>query len=143
MNREAAMKSSKRIGDPSMSAAISATDRARFMVLNIGGPRPFGDTKESWCARVARKLALTPRRVRALLSNSEKIRLSADEYVRIEALYLGAGEAVEALQRLASEADLRAHRLGGEEDGSREALGGRAGQESQRATAGAAVRQAR
>ncbi len=43
-----------------MSAAITATDRARGMILELGGPRTWNDTKESWRARVARTIRLSP-----------------------------------------------------------------------------------
>jgi plasmid maintenance system antidote protein VapI len=107
METSMAEETASSVRSAKMSAAFSATDHARSMALAIGGPRPFGDTKESYCARLARRLALTPRRVRALLNN-EKIRLSADEYVRILALHDSASQSVASLQRLASEADVRA-----------------------------------
>ena len=113
------------------------------MVLTVGGPRPFGETKEAYCARLARRLAFTYRRVRALLNPNEKLKLTADEYVRIESLYLGADEALASLSRMASEAEIRADRPSGAGDGSREALGGRAGEAAQRAATGAAFREAR
>jgi hypothetical protein len=140
MNEEAAMKSSKRTGAPLMSAAISATERARIMALTVGGPRPFGETKEAYCARLSRKLAFNYRRVRALLNPNEKLKLTAEEYVRIEALYLGANEAVASLSHLASEAEVRADRASGPADGNREEVGGRTGEAAQRAAAGPAVR---
>jgi hypothetical protein len=143
MTEEAAMKSSKRIGDSSMSAAISATDHARSMALSIGGPRPFGETKEAYCARLARRIAFTYRRVRALLNPNEKLKLTAEEYVRILALYEGANQSLASLSCLASEAEVRAGRLGGEEDGSREAVGGRVGQAAQRAASRSTFRAAR
>lgn len=112
-----AEKSSIPARSKAMSAAFSANDRARQMCIAIGGPRHWNDTKESWRARLARKIQSTERRVRALLSNNEKIRLSADEYLRIEALYQRAESAVASLSNLASDAEIRAdHRAS---DGSR------------------------
>ena len=103
-----------------MLAAVTATERARAMVIAIGGPRNWDDTKESWRARLARKLRVTPRRVRALLSPSEKLRLSADEYVRIETLYLRADQAVETISGLARDADVRRAAFGESHRGSDE-----------------------
>lgn len=98
-----------------MSAAFSATNHARAMALSIGGPRPFGETKEAYCARLARKIAFTYRRVRALLNPNEKLKLSAEEYVRILALYEGANQSLASLSRLASEAKVRAGLANGAE----------------------------
>lgn len=102
-------KSSKAVEDKAMLAAYTANERARLMVIQIGGPRGWNDTKESWRARIARKVALlNPRRVRAILSG-EKIRLTADEYLAIERAYTAARTSVDGLSALASDADLRTH----------------------------------
>lgn len=99
-------KSSKAAEGKAMLAAYTANERARLMVIQIGGPREWNDTKESWRARIARKVALlNPRRVRAILSG-EKIRLSADEYLAIERAYTAARASVEAISALAGNAHL-------------------------------------
>jgi len=64
-----------------MSAAL---ERVRPMLIAIGGPRSWSDTKDHWRNRLARRLDMNARRVRAILSNNEKVSLTADEYVRIE-----------------------------------------------------------
>lgn len=64
-----------------MSAAL---ERVRPMLVAIGGPRGWSDTKDHWRNRLARRLDMNARRVRAILSNNEKVSLSADEYLRIE-----------------------------------------------------------
>ena len=87
-----------------MSAAL---ERVRPMLIAIGGPRSWSDTKDHWRNRLARRLDMNARRVRAILSNNEKVSLTADEYLRIEerfhaldariaaAMEAGAGEAVD------------------------------------------------
>ena len=95
-----------------MSAAFTATERARGMILDIGGPRTWNDTKESWRARVARHLRLSPRRVRAILAN-EPIRLTADEYLGIQNAWEAARVSVASISALARDADVRAGRLDG------------------------------
>lgn len=64
-----------------MSAAL---ERVRPMLIAIGGPRSWSDTKDHWRNRLARRLDMNARRVRAILSNNEKVSLTADEYIRIE-----------------------------------------------------------
>ena len=79
-------KSSITAGVKAMSAAFSALDKARPMLVAIGGPREWSDTKDHWRNKLARKVGLNARRVRAILSG-EQIRLSADEYLSIEARF--------------------------------------------------------
>ena len=74
-------KLSKTVGNSAMSAAL---DRVRPMLIAIGGQRLWDDTKDHWRNRLARKVDMNARRVRAILSNNEKVSLSADEYLRIE-----------------------------------------------------------
>jgi hypothetical protein len=107
MEATVAVKSSKSAEGKAMSAAVTATDKARGMILEIGGPRTWNDTKESWRARVARTVRLTPRRVRAILAN-EPIRLSADEYLDIERAYEVARASVATISNMARDADVRA-----------------------------------
>lgn len=78
------VKSSKSAGDSAMSAAL---ERIRPMLVAIGGPRSWDDTKDHWRNRLARKVGINARRVRAILSG-EKIRLSADEYINIESRFV-------------------------------------------------------
>lgn len=78
-----------------MSAALSAIDRARPMLVAIGGPRGWSDTKDHWRNKLARKVGLNARRVRAILSG-EQVRLTADEYLTIQ-------ERFEALDRRLAE----------------------------------------
>lgn len=96
-----------------MSAAFTAIDRARIMVVALGGPLSWNGTKEAWRAALARKIGVTPRRVRALLSNNEKPRLTADEYLAIERLWEAAGHSLASLSHMASDADVLANRLHG------------------------------
>jgi len=86
MKESAPMKSSIAAGDSAMSAA-SALDRVRPMLVAIGGPRSWDDTKDHWRNRLARKVGINARRVRAILSKNEDVRLSADEYLSIEARF--------------------------------------------------------
>ncbi len=79
-------KSSKVAGVKAMSAALSALEKARPMLVAIGGHREWSDTKDHWRNKLARKVGLNARRVRAILSG-EQIRLSADEYLSIEARF--------------------------------------------------------
>jgi hypothetical protein len=91
-----------------MSAAVTANEQARAMIIAIGGPRRWNDTKESWRARIARKVALlNPRRVRAILSG-EKLRLSADEFLAIKRVYDDATTSLAAFSHLAGNADAEA-----------------------------------
>ncbi len=69
-----------------MSAA-SALDRVRPMLVAIGGPRSWDDTKDHWRNKLARAVGINARRVRAILSNNEDVRLTADEYLSIEARF--------------------------------------------------------
>lgn len=78
------MKSSISAKDSAMSAAL---ERVRPMLVAIGGPRSWDDTKDHWRNRLARLVQMSPRRVRAILSASEKVSLSADEYLHIEARF--------------------------------------------------------
>ena len=100
-------KSAKSARYPAMSAAL---DKTRLMLVAIGGPRGWSDTKDHWRNKLARKVNLNARRVRAILSNSEGVRLSADEYLQIEQAYSDARASLEALSILAGDAALRAGR---------------------------------
>lgn len=84
-------------------SAVSALERIRPMLVAIGGPRSWDDTKDHWRNRLARKVGINARRIRAILSG-EKIKVSADEYLSIEARYLALGQRLEEdLRALASE----------------------------------------
>jgi len=76
-------------------SAVSALDRVRPMLVAIGGPRSWDDTKDHWRNKLARKVGINARRVRAILSNNEDVRLSADEYLSIEARFRALGERLE------------------------------------------------
>lgn len=71
-------------GNSAMSAAL---ERVRPMLVALGGPRSWDDTKDHWRNRLARKVGINARRVRAILSRNEDVRLSADEYLSIEAQF--------------------------------------------------------
>jgi hypothetical protein len=86
MKEAMSVKSSIAAGSRAMSAACSALDKARLMLVAIGGHREWSDTKDHWRNKLARKVDLSARRIRAILSG-EQIRLSADEYLAIEARY--------------------------------------------------------
>lgn len=74
-------KSSIFAKDSAMSAAL---ERVRPMLIAIGGQRLWDDTKDHWRNKVARRVEMSARRVRAILSGTEKVSLTADEYLRIE-----------------------------------------------------------
>ena len=78
------VKSSKSAGSSAMSAAL---ERVRPMLVAIGGPRAWDDTKDHWRNKLARRIGINSRRVRAILSGTEKVSLSADEYLSIEAQF--------------------------------------------------------
>jgi hypothetical protein len=80
----APMKSSKIAKGSAMSAAL---ERVRPMLIAIGGQRLWDDTKDHWRNRLARRLDMNARRVRAILSNNEKVSLTADEFINIEARF--------------------------------------------------------
>jgi hypothetical protein len=82
------------------SAVISATVRANEMLIEVCGPRGWNDTRESWLARGARRIGMSPRRARALFYQ-EPIRLSADEYLGIERAWQSASQAMEASAEMA------------------------------------------
>lgn len=89
---------SKRPKSPSESKekpAVSAVVRARDMLCELSGPRGWHDTRESWLARGARRACLSMRRARAIFYQ-EPIRLTADEYIAIEAAFRANGEHLEA-----------------------------------------------
>lgn len=67
-----------------MSAAL---ERVRPMLIALGGPRSWDDTKDHWRNRLARNVGINARRVRAILSNNEKVSLTADEFIHIEARF--------------------------------------------------------
>jgi len=85
-----------------MSAAL---DRVRPMLVALGGPRGWSDTKDHWQQRLARKVDMNARRVRAILSNNEKVSLTADEYIRIEARFRALDERLTANLRALDAAD--------------------------------------
>lgn len=122
-------KSSKPAKGSAMSAAL---ERVRPMLVAIGGPRGWSDTKDHWRNRLARRLDMNARRVRAILSNNEKVSLSADEYLRIEARFRALderlGEHLRALDAAAGASPSRPVRTGGGEDSAadRDGLGGSA-----------------
>jgi hypothetical protein len=75
------------------------------MLVAIGGPRSWDDTKDHWRNRLARKVDMNARRVRAILSNNEDVRLSADEFLRIEARFRALDERLQDDLRALSAAD--------------------------------------
>jgi hypothetical protein len=94
------------------TAAMTATARANEMLRDVCGPRGWNDTRESWLARGARIIGMSPRRARALFYQ-EPIRLSADEYIAIQQAYEAAQQSMETLSDLARHADVSAHRISG------------------------------
>jgi hypothetical protein len=116
MKGTAPMKSSKPAKGSAMSAALS---QARLMLVAIGGPRSWDDTKDHWRNRLARKVDMNARRVRSILSN-EPMKLSADEYFRIEARFNALDERLgghlRALDAAAGPSPSRPVRTGGGED---------------------------
>lgn len=106
-----AEKPSMSAGGKAMSAAQLVNEQARSMLIEVGGPLGWNDTRESWRARLARSVGINPRRVRSILSR-EKIRLGADEYLLIVQAHRKANNALEEISDLASDANLQAHRYG-------------------------------
>lgn len=70
-----------------ISAMSAALERVRPMLVALGGPRAWDDTKDHWRNKLARLVRISPRRVRAILSGTEKVSLTADEYLSIEAQF--------------------------------------------------------
>jgi hypothetical protein len=103
MTKECAEMPNKPTENPKESAVMSATVRANEMLRVVCGPRGWNDTRESWLARGARAVGLSPRRARALFYQ-EPIRLSADEYIAIERAWEGATQAMAASDDLARNA---------------------------------------
>lgn len=96
----------------------SATTVAREMLCCLCGDRGWHDTRESWLAKGARAAGLTIRRARGIFYN-EPIKLSADEYLAIQAAYDRASEALASLSQMARDAALQA----GDEVGARSPIG--------------------
>jgi len=88
--------------DSAMSAAL---DRVRPMLVAIGGARGWNDTKDHWRNRLARMVDMPPRRVRAILSGTEKVSLSADEFLIIESRFRALDERLEDDLRALSATD--------------------------------------
>ena len=107
-----AEKPSMSAGGKAMLAAQLVNEQARSMLIEVGGPLGWNDTRESWRARLARSVGINPRRVRSILSR-EKIRLGADEYLLIVQAHRKANNALEEISDLESQANLSLHRLGG------------------------------
>lgn len=82
--------------------AVSAVVRARDMLCELSGPRGWHDTRESWLARGARRARLSMRRARAIFYQ-EPIRLTADEYIAIEAAFRENGERLETAHEALAE----------------------------------------
>lgn len=87
-------------------SSVSAEARARLMLCELCGPRGWHDTRESWLARGARKCALTLRRAKALFYE-EPLRLTANEYLRIQDAHQAAHAVVATISTLARGQDLR------------------------------------
>jgi hypothetical protein len=83
--------------------AVNAATKARSMLIDLSGPRGWNDTRESWLEKGARRASLTLRRARAIFYN-EKLKLSADEYLNIEAAYNAAQVALGQAELLARNA---------------------------------------
>ncbi len=67
-----------------MTAAARINDDLRDWIAAVAGPRGWGDTRESWLGRAARRLDLPARRVRALFYGEAR-RIDAAEYLTIKA----------------------------------------------------------
>jgi hypothetical protein len=98
-----AEKSNKRSGVEKMSTAVPANERARAMIIALAGQRSWSDTREAWLARVARSVALSPRRIRAIFYQ-EPIRLSADEYISIQSRFARLDLDIETADALVAQA---------------------------------------
>lgn len=112
-----------------------AIEWARRWLLVLIGPRGWHATHESEFAKVGRKLAMNPRRVRAIVNKERHTKVSGDEILAIQRALL----ALESLSTLAGAADARAN----SEDGSRGEGGIREGNAASWATTRAAARPAR
>ncbi len=105
-----AEKSSKSAKESAMSAVHSANDQVREMLISIGGALNWNDTRESWRARLARKVESTERRVRAII-NHERVRLSADEYLKVLRAYEAADSSMARIRVLARDAAVSRDRI--------------------------------
>ena len=81
-----AEKQSKSVRSKAMLAAITATDKARAMLFDIGGPLPWNGTRESWRYKVAR-IAHAPRIAKLIEAeerwlNRIRLRVQAREAAR-------------------------------------------------------------
>jgi len=83
LNMEQAMTAKPSISAKG-SAMSAALELVRPMLVAIGGSRGWDDTKDHWRNKLARKVGINARRVRAILSKNEDVRLTADEYLAIE-----------------------------------------------------------
>jgi hypothetical protein len=119
------VKTNKPTVNAKESAVMPATVRANEMLIEVCGPRGWNDTRESWLARGARVVGMSPRRARALFYN-EPIKLSADEYFAIESAWERAHASMASISRLAREADVLARSSTGDGGGRPDGQGERA-----------------
>ena len=110
-------------------AKMSATVRARMMLIEAAGPREWSDTREAWIARGARFLGISYRRAKKLFYE-EPLKLGADEYHEIERNYATATQAVAALSHLARESNVSLGRSAGVAGGGGEGEGRRPDEEA-------------
>ena len=104
----------KELARSAVSSAItdeSALDWARRHLLALCLPRGWNDTHERMHERVGKKLAMNPRRVRAIIQKERHTRISGDEVLAIQRAF----SALESLSALAGAADARAHSEAGDQ----------------------------
>jgi hypothetical protein len=86
--------------DQKWEEKMTATARARLMLIDAAGPRGWSDTREAWIARGARYLGISYRRAKKLFYE-EPIKLGADEYFNIERAWQSATRAMAASSEMA------------------------------------------
>jgi hypothetical protein len=82
------------------SDEMSAIDMAKEGLIELCGTRGWHDTRDSWIARGARKVPMSPRRARAIIQKEQHTKVSGDELLAIQR----ARAALESLSAVAREA---------------------------------------
>lgn len=92
----------------------TAIELARRWLIELMGPRGWNDTHESMIAKVAKKVAMNPRRARMIIQRERQTKVSGDEILAIQR----ARAALESFSALAGAADARANsEAGGQGEG--------------------------
>lgn len=89
----------------------TAIELARRWLIELMGPRGWNDTHESMIAKVAKKVAMNPRRARMIIQRERQTKVSGDEILAIQR----ARAALGTLSALAGAADARASSAAGDQ----------------------------